>query len=309
VSLTIVTYHYVRDLARSRFPSLKARDLSQFKFQLDYIAHNYRVVTAEQVTNALSGDTALPENAIWLTFDDGYIDHYESVLPLLQARGWQGSFFPPAHAIVDGALLDVNKIQFLLAALDSPLPLLAAIRDYVDANREAGLKTFEHYDHETPKTRRYDGPEIAFIKRMLQDALPDPHRAQLLDALFRKFVTDDAIGFARELYLSSDQIRTMIDAGMHFGGHGYKHVRLAGLPGASLRSEVELTVAFLGSIGVSLQDWIMCYPYGSHDETAHAMLRDHGCRLALTTRPAVADIDRDHLLALPRLDTNDLPCT
>ena len=76
MNLTIVMYHYVRDLARSRYPSIKGRDVASFQFQLDHIARNYSVVTVAQILEALRGGRQLPDNAAWLTFDDGYLDHY-----------------------------------------------------------------------------------------------------------------------------------------------------------------------------------------------------------------------------------------
>jgi hypothetical protein len=81
--LTIVMYHYVRDLARTRYPAIRGRDLPSFRRQLDYIARHHSVVTAEQVIAAMRGGQKLPDNSAWLTFDDGYCDHYSVVFPLL----------------------------------------------------------------------------------------------------------------------------------------------------------------------------------------------------------------------------------
>src|SRR4051812_43010280 len=113
MGVTIVMYHYVRDLQRSRYPLIKARTEVDFVRQLDYIAANFTVVRAESVIAAAMGGPALPENAAWLTFDDGYRDHYDVVFPLLHARGWQGSFFAPASAVAERRLLDVNKVHFI----------------------------------------------------------------------------------------------------------------------------------------------------------------------------------------------------
>jgi peptidoglycan/xylan/chitin deacetylase (PgdA/CDA1 family) len=102
MSLTIVMYHYVRDLRQSSYPAIKGRDLFSFQRQLDYIGCQYTLVTAEQVIAAIKDGEPFPENAAWLTFDDGYSDHYSFVFPLLKSRGWQGSFFPPVRAVRDG---------------------------------------------------------------------------------------------------------------------------------------------------------------------------------------------------------------
>ena len=92
--LTIVMYHYVRDLARTRYPAIKGRDLSSFRRQLDYIARHHSVVRAEEVVAAISKREPLPDNAAWLTFDDGYIDHYSVVFPLFARTRLAGIILP-----------------------------------------------------------------------------------------------------------------------------------------------------------------------------------------------------------------------
>ena len=58
--LTIVTYHYVRDLARSRYPGIKGQITERFANQLDYLQRHYNVVTIEDCLAALEGGTLPP---------------------------------------------------------------------------------------------------------------------------------------------------------------------------------------------------------------------------------------------------------
>ena len=55
MKLTIVMYHYVRPLARTRFPSIKGLDLPLFDKQLDFLSRHYTVVPMELVLDALDG--------------------------------------------------------------------------------------------------------------------------------------------------------------------------------------------------------------------------------------------------------------
>ena len=66
----------------------------------------------------MSGQARLPENAAHLTFDDGFVDHYATVYPILRRRGLSGTFFVAEETC--GAaprVLDVHKTHFLLAHL------------------------------------------------------------------------------------------------------------------------------------------------------------------------------------------------
>jgi peptidoglycan/xylan/chitin deacetylase (PgdA/CDA1 family) len=73
------------------------------------------------------------------------------------------------------------------------------------------------------------------------------------------------------------------------------------------RSEVRTALEFLEEIGMPREDWMMCYPYGRHDARLRALVRAEGAAVGLTIRPRVARIGMEDPLALPRLDTNDVP--
>ena len=116
--VTIVMYHFVRDLKHSRFPEIKGLSTDKFKEQIDYIKKHYTPIKIEDLIEVRhNGHRDLPRNAILLTFDDGYIDHFNNVFPILDENKIQGSFFPPAKAITQKKVLDVNKIHFVLATV------------------------------------------------------------------------------------------------------------------------------------------------------------------------------------------------
>lgn len=74
--LYISMYHYVRDLKHSRYPAIKGLDVSLFRQQIEFMKDHFSIVTMEQVIDAVERKSALPENPLLLTFDDGYIDNY-----------------------------------------------------------------------------------------------------------------------------------------------------------------------------------------------------------------------------------------
>lgn len=309
MSLTIVMYHYVRDLARSRYPAIRGRTVADFRAQLDHIGRRYEVVTAEHVVAASRGETDLPTNAAWLTFDDGYLDHFTNVTPLLDERGWQGSFFVPAQPVLQGKLLDVNKIHFILASGGDPAALVEELRVQVAAARAGGaeLRGWDDYLAEYMGECHLDTPEVLFIKLMLQVGLPEAVRNMICDALFVRFVSNDEVAFAAELYASVDQLRMMKRAGMCIGSHGFAHYWMGTLPRAAQETEVARSLDFLAALGVARDDWVMCYPYGSYTADTLDIVRAHGCGLGITTKNGIADLASDPPLELPRIDTIDLP--
>lgn len=308
--LTIVVYHYVRDLAHSRYPGLKALTVDAFEGQLDYIGQHYRVCSVREVVAAARGEDGLPPNACLLTFDDGFLDHFTTVLPRLVARGLTAGFYPPAAAVEGRCLLDTHKIQLILAACDDTGKLARRLLDLIEARRnDDAMPSGEALWRRHAVASRFDGPEVVFVKRVLQRGLPEAVRSGLAQRLLEEYVGVDDATLAHELYMEPDQLRCMARLGMDVGGHGAAHVWLDSLPRPAQAAEIEATLGFLARIhGRPPTDWVMCYPFGSYDATTLELLREHGCALGLTTRVDVAH-DLGRPLELPRLNTHDLPAS
>jgi peptidoglycan/xylan/chitin deacetylase (PgdA/CDA1 family) len=310
-TVTIVMYHFVRDLQRSRYPEIKGLSLNAFHGQLEHIKRHYTPITMEELMEAVASHKAqLPPNAILLTFDDGYVDHYTNVFPILDRAGVQGAFFPPAKAVSENQVLDVNKIHFVLASVEEKSQLVDCIFQEITANREMfSLQPPEEYYQKLAVANRYDSAEVIFIKRVLQRELPEAFRGQLINSLFHRFVSHDEAAFASELYMSREQLATMHRHGMHIGSHGYDHVWLNTLSQADQEKEIEKSLAFLEDLGCSRQSWTMCYPYGGYNGALLSILRQKGCSIGFTTHVGIADVQAQDPMILPRLDTNDLPKT
>ena len=306
--LTMVMYHYVRDLPRTRYPRIKGLTIERFEGQLDYLEKHYTNVSLAQVVAARRGERPLPANACLLTFDDGLSDHFTFVFPRLDARGLTGSFFPPARAITGDCVLDTHKVHFILAATEDPRMLVQRVFDLLKPHRaDHDLPSDEALYSTYATASRFDPAEVIFIKRILQRGLPEELRQAVTAELFASQVSADEAAFARELYLDLSQLSTMARHGMEIGGHGNRHDWLDSLTPDEQQGEIDATVALLtGILGRPPVDWTMSYPFGGYNQTTLQIIQSAGCALGLTSKVAlVADLATP--FELPRLDTNDLP--
>ena len=96
VRVPILMYHYVSsppegaDQIRINL-SLEPAD---FRAQMQYLAdHDYTTVDLYDVSLAITNKAELPPKPVLLTFDDGYLDAYEVVFPILEEFGLKGTFF------------------------------------------------------------------------------------------------------------------------------------------------------------------------------------------------------------------------
>jgi len=304
-------YHYVRDLHHSRYPEIKGLDLLLFREQIDFLINNYTIIRMEDLLNTYNGSYVLPDNSALLTFDDGYLDHYTNVFPILDEKGIQGSFFFTCKSLKHEDILDVNKIHLILAAGEAK-QIYGSLLERIDIyrNAEYDIPNNSELIKQYAVPYFYDDSETGLIKRMLQTVLPLKIRAQITDDLFREYVTVniDLLAIANELYCGVEQARTMKRYGMFIGVHGYSHEWLGNIDAPDAEADIRRSIDDMESMGlIDRTNWVMNYPYGSWNNGVVEYVKNNGCVLGLTTRKAVASVTLNNKYLLPRIDTNEFP--
>lgn len=305
--LYIAMYHYTRDLQHSRYPNIKGMDQQLFRAQIEYMNSNFNIVTMEQVIDAVRGREELPDSALLLTFDDGYIDNYTFAFPVLEEYNVQGSFFIPGKTFTTHQLLDVNKIHYILASADIK-QLTADVKRQMDYYRgqEYQYPSTAELFHEYAVANRFDCEETIFVKRMLQTVLPENLRNTISSNLFEKYVGVTEERLAYELYMTEEQIRTMKRHGMFIGCHGYDHYWLGNLSPEQMRRDISMALQVIDQF-IDRKQWVMNFPYGNYNSDVLEYIKGQGACIGLTTEVRVAEIGKDNPLELPRLDCNDFP--
>ena len=304
--LTIVMYHYVRPIIDSKFPGIKGLELEGFRRQLDYLTERFSIVSTEQVVDSCMHGSKLPTNACWLTFDDGYKDHYNFVLPELLSRKLHGAFFPPRIAIEEDVVLDVNSIHHILSCTSDIKNL---VYDLNMCCRMDGISDEEisSFYEQFAVANRFDNADTIYVKRMLQHVLPEGLRNSITAKLFHDFVGVSAEDFSQELYMSVDEVSSLVKSGMYVGSHGSMHYWLDRISSEDQETDIQSSLGFLEHVGAATDNWVMCYPYGAYNDATLKLLRKYKASVGITTEVRVADISSDNQFTLPRLDTNDFP--
>lgn len=303
----ISMYHYVRDLKNSRYPNIKGLSIEHFKEQLKFFKKNFNIIKMEDLIEAIDNKTKLPDKSILLTFDDGYIDHFTTVFPILDEMKLQGSFFIPAQTFCENKLLDVNKIHFVLGSAPIDNLYTELIIQIAKFRKEGwNVQATDELVKKYAIASRFDDAKTIFVKRVLQTALDEKLRGLIASNLFEKYVGLKEEVFARELYLNGEQITCMKNNGMFIGLHGYNHYWLGNL--SKEEQEIEFKKA-LNSMDqyIDRNAWVMNYPYGSYNTDTVSIIEKLGCKLGLTTEVDICDINKHKKYELPRLDTIDFP--
>ncbi len=115
----ILMYHYVSPLPPNsdRYRTDLTMSPDMFIQHCTFlVANGYTTISMAQLAEALFEGSSLPDKPVVLTFDDGYADAYDYVLPILQQHGMVGTFFIVGHFMDSPGHLTWGQAGVLLEA-------------------------------------------------------------------------------------------------------------------------------------------------------------------------------------------------
>lgn len=96
IRVPILMYHYISPLPADadEYRTGLTLEPNVFHDHLNYLRdEGYTTISLYDLYGALMQGQPLPPRPVILTFDDGYIEHYTTVYPLLKAYGFTATFF------------------------------------------------------------------------------------------------------------------------------------------------------------------------------------------------------------------------
>jgi peptidoglycan/xylan/chitin deacetylase (PgdA/CDA1 family) len=211
-------------------------------------------------------------------------------VPVLERLGVPAIFFVPGKPLAEARVLYVHKVHALRERVGDAE--LLGLVDGADVSAEVAQ---EHY--------RYDEPEAARLKYLLNMALPLEERERVVGAAFAE-VFDEA-AFAAELYMSREDVAGLEGS---VGAHSHAHEPLARLDDAELDRDLEAAAALLEDV-TGERPRALSYPHGTPSTVDVRVARRAaaaGFRVGFTMERAL-NRTLDEPLLLGRLDANDAP--
>lgn len=302
--LHVIAYHYVRDSEGSVFPRINGITPDEFSRQLDYLTTHFDAVDLEGALAFVNGESNPDRDLFMVTFDDGLRDHYETVFPMLRARGLSGIFSVITSGLSDADVASVHMSHFLMAGLGFE----AYQRAFLDQLRAEYPEAKTEVDHEAAKrTYQWDDAETGRLKYLINHQLDWEMRDDVLRQVFQSQFGDQR-AFASTLYCTWDQIREMQRAGMVIAAHSHSHRPLARMGDEEQAFDIEVCTGHLRRELDSQPVWVFSYPHGKPDtfnEHTVCLLKRFGydCALAGTLGANNSDGDRYRIW---RHDCNDI---
>lgn len=238
----------------------------------------YRTRTMDQTVDDLAAQP-MPMDTVALTFDDGYRDNHDELLPVLRDFDATATVYVQTGPM-KGKLNWLHHYFWVLHRV-GPHELGALLAEEIDRpHLRADL------------TRLPQDPVAAeyAMKRLLKYEVTAEERERILLAIFEDQGGDDA-SLSRQVYLDADDCRALDEAGVELGAHTVNHLILSALEPNQQRLEIE------GSLR-DLETWLghgvpsFAYPYGrswDYDDTTREILGELGFRSSVTAMPGLND--------------------
>ncbi len=256
---------------------------TRFDQQMRWVNANYTVIPLRDLVEFLHGKRSIPGNACVITFDDSYKDHYRYALPVLKKYGLTATFFIESGHTAEGQRLRfVDRYYYILdhsplKEFSFSLPDRIEYRSYplnrltkLTLARDASLKQWLKQSDLATQDKILDGWQNALEVRIDHEAV------------------------AQSLYLSEEEMREMVAAGIELGAHTINHPALSQLEIATARQEIFESGDFVR--GISQASGVaFSYPFGDGcaDPAIARLVKDYGYYAACTDGADLNDASTD----------------
>lgn len=247
-SLLVLAYHRIGNPDEDLFdPGVFSATADEFAEHISFLKRRMSVVTLDEALAFVDG-TAKDKSSrarVLITFDDGYLDNYQTVFPILRSHGVQGVFFLATGMVGSAHVPWWDHIAFLLKTarrrqftLTYPANLAVDLdKNGVDQSLHAVLRLFKRPDNS--------------------------NHARFLSDLAEQTKGDDPASASRR-FLDWREAREMIAGGMAIGSHTHSHELLSQLDSSRQTEELSKSRSILEQqLGATVD--VIAYPVGAKD--------------------------------------------
>jgi peptidoglycan/xylan/chitin deacetylase (PgdA/CDA1 family) len=242
--LAVLNYHRVR---RDGAPQDAATfdegvfgpSASEFERQMEWLSRNVELLTEDGVIERVGGGKAFGRPSVLVTFDDGYIDNYETAFPILRKLGIPSILFIPT-AIISSRQLGWWDIVAYLVKRSARKSLSLAGEEISLADRGEAIRGV------LARMKQREVEPAAYSLERLSEACQVPIPSVAVQG--------------REL-MTWEQIREVSRNGVAIGSHTHTHPVLAKLGRDDQREELRLSKEILErEVGKRVRS--LAYPFG-----------------------------------------------
>jgi peptidoglycan/xylan/chitin deacetylase (PgdA/CDA1 family) len=262
----------------------------KFAEQLSWLAEHRSLFPLAEFAR-LHRRGSLPDDAVAVTFDDGYACTAKVAAPLLDRHDVPATIFILAGLIGRTRLFWWDDLRQLVMA-------------HPDKSLHARGRTFEigeRHDRDAiwPRDSRKRTPRQAGFYSLWAELQPLPlEEIEQVLAELRAEHAPTTVDEGQRL-MTEDEVRSIRSDKIQFGSHALTHVSLPSLTSPDKAREIRSSVTACEQL-VGTRPASFAYPFGDFDAECEALVAEAGFACACTVEPRALAAD-DGVFALPRL--------
>lgn len=225
-----------------------------------FLRKHYAIVRLDDVLNARNGSAPLPDNAVLITFDDGWRDNLRYASPALAQIPW--AIFVSTEALSDPACWWQEVLLWSL---------------------RAGAATEEQLWRLAGGEPAFNGIDVSHALLMHFANLPADRRDNLL-APYRTMLREKE---AQQMMLAPDDLAVLIRNGASIGAHGASHLPMSHLSPGVVETELCRARDVVMAWTDSERTPSMSFPHGSYSVPVVSAARAAGYPLLFTSDPVL----------------------
>ncbi|MCK5344390.1 MAG: polysaccharide deacetylase family protein, partial [Candidatus Heimdallarchaeota archaeon] len=202
----------------------------QFRGAIEYVLRRYQFVSYDEVEAAVLNEADFPSNAAHLTFDDGFIECFTVIRPILLEYGISATFFITTDFIDNKVLFSANLKSMVVEKArkikDSEfVPIRKKVEEFFNQKIESKqdlIKTIK-------KIGRNDHQGLSFVSGVMG-----------IDG--KEFIKEN------HLYLTKEQIIKMHSEGFTIGSHTCSHQKLGLIDEKMMEEEISASTKIIQEI-------------------------------------------------------------
>jgi len=275
--LIVLNYHRVLPKNEIDDNFVMALDRELFKKQMLWLTKYFNVLPLNEAVYLLEKGK-LPKRAVAISVDDGYLDSYQVIYPILKSLNISATFFITTQGLEDGYLWYDEIVEAILQTEKQCIEVLSIT--YQLTSKEQKKLSIQQL--------------VETIKYL---SLVDRNTA--IKCVYQQCGKPNI----SQRFLNEKQIREMYDNGMLIGAHTHSHPILMKESQLTVIEEISKSQRILEDI---IEDKVsfFAYPNGKKyldfNEKHVEILKNQGIKVALTSDWGVAKTNQTELLSLPR---------
>lgn len=297
--IPVLAYHRIADIDVN-YPfdmALISASKNDFHQQMKYIKKHYTPVDMSSFVRAVEGKEELPDNAIMVTFDDGFDDNYHNAFPILSELNIPATVFITTDFIGSVETIWYERLAYFFASISTDKIILDDINIAVRLD-------------DTLKTAREAYQEVVEKLKLVDNAV----RLQVIEKLYQTYgdpYSNIGAGQHRlSLPMSWEQVREMDRDCIDFGSHCVTHPVLSMLPNSQVEYELKESKKIIeNQLGHEINS--IAYPVGQEESISndvYEIAKQTGYKLAFSYVDGLESFPVNNRYAITRLHVDaDLP--